>query len=121
MANFNTEKTQAFINQASQIFERHGYRIIFRHPTVMVVSDKDYAKLGEIHTVFDLSEVPEEIDHDVIGYSDTGQFFWYLDEELENAILELENKDANELIRALIDAADGPLKLEGSQLELQLS
>jgi hypothetical protein len=120
MAKLNLEKTEAFINQASQVFNRYGYYMVFRHPTVMAVCDSNYAKLGEIHCVADPSEVPEGIENEAIGYSDTGHFYWYLDEDLEDAIFDLETRyeTAQELIRDLVSVADSPLKLEGKQLLL---
>jgi hypothetical protein len=126
MANFNTEKTQAFINQASQVFNRYGYNSVFRHHCRITVLDEDYAKLGEIHCVSDPSEVPENIENEAIGYSDDGNFFWYLDSDLEDAIFEYEDDaedygDGHDLIRDLVSAADGPLKLEAIQLQLQIS
>lgn len=122
MATLNQEKTQAFINRAYLVFKQNGYNSVFRHPTVMAILDEDYAKLGEIRCVADASEVPEAIEDDAIGYSDDGKFYWYLDTDLENAIFDLENTDnygdANALIFDLVSAAEGPLELEGKQLEI---
>ncbi len=124
MATLNLEKTQAYINRAYQIFKHYGYNSVFCHPTAMAMAicDEDYAKLGEIRCVAEPSEVPEDIEDDAIGYSDDGKFYWYLDTALENAIFNLENTDnygdAKKLIQALVSAANGPLELEGSQLQL---
>ena len=99
-----------------------GFRSGFSNKTVWVFDNKGKT-LGHLHCVADVSEISADVENDNIGYAEHGQFYWYMEPQLEDAIAELGGTEgyaeAQDIIQQLVRASDDPL-IEPKEKQLEL-